>query len=194
MELEDIVGPELGHAGDQRPWPLGLSDEELGQEEQFVAGGVTAGQLRYAQERAGGATVLGACRKAGLSARHATPYRLDRRPEVQRLIAILREQARRRAAITIDGQIARFQDLGRKAEEAGELGVAVNAEVQASKLAGLLKNDSSLIVNAAPQQIVVVTGVPPRDPQPALVGDASQRTLAAQGYSAMQNLLGDHRG
>lgn len=116
----------------------------------------------FAQEHAAGATAVDAARRAGLSAKGGAPYKQAAHPLVVEMIAILRELARRRAVVTVEGQIRRMQHLGREAEDAGDLNVALAAEDKINKLAGLYPKDQQLVVGGAPVQIVVHTGLPER--------------------------------
>lgn len=66
-------------------------------------------------------------------------YLLDpeRYPQVAAYIAELREQRERRYGVTLMGQLARFDQLSRGAEEAGQYSAAINAERIRSALGGL---------------------------------------------------------
>lgn len=169
-DLEDILGPAPVQAAPRLApplaWPLGLTDEELELEEQTAAAAANARQVRFAQEHAAGASVVESARRAGLSVKNASPYKTAQRLAVKRLVAVLRERARRAASLTVIGQIQRFQDLGRKAEASGDISVALAAEVQVNKLgglAGLLPKDEAAPTGGATVQFVVITGVPQRD-------------------------------
>lgn len=149
------------------PWPLCLTDAELHQEAHEAAGAANSRQVRFAQEMAADASIIEAARRAGLSTKYASPWKAAKRDVVQRLVALLREEARRRALVTVEGQIRRVQFLGRKAESEDDLGTALAAEREVSRLAGLT-DKSTLTVNAAgPTQLLVInTGVPSRDSAP----------------------------
>ncbi|MFT3917310.1 MAG: hypothetical protein QM704_25460 [Anaeromyxobacteraceae bacterium] len=84
------------------------------------------------------------------------------------LVALLRERARRAAQVTREGQIARIQRLGREAEEEGDRNAALRAEDLVNKLANLYQDTQVVIGPGAVQVLVVNTGVPSRDPLPAL--------------------------
>lgn len=73
------------------------------------------------------------------SAAHVGQYLLDpdRYPHVSEYIAELREQRERRYGVTLMGQLARFDQLSRGAEEAGQYSAAINAEKIRSALGGL---------------------------------------------------------
>jgi hypothetical protein len=143
---------------------VNLSDEQLGEELLRADLAATTRQSKLARLMVEeGLSIIEAVRRAGLSARNRTPWKAASRPGVVRLVALLREQARRKATLTVTGQIQRFQHLSRAAEDVGELSTAVQAEVQASKLAGLLK-DATAPANAPTTQILVITGLPNREP------------------------------
>jgi len=73
------------------------------------------------------------------SAAHVGRYLLDpnRYPHVSEYLAELREQRERRYGVTLMGQLARFDQLSRGAEEAGQYSAAINAEKIRSALGGL---------------------------------------------------------
>lgn len=73
------------------------------------------------------------------SAAVVSTYLLDpeRYPHVSEYIAELREQRERRFGVTLMGQLQRFDQLSRGAEEAGQYSAAINAEKIRSALGGL---------------------------------------------------------
>jgi hypothetical protein len=132
-ELVDVLGPEAAVP----LAPRDRTDEELVRDAAEAEAQATERQITYAMEFACGASAIQAARKAGMSVKYASPWRTRERPVVARLIAIYREQARRKSSLTVEGQIARFQNLARMAEENGEYATAVSAEREAARIAGL---------------------------------------------------------
>lgn len=164
-DLEDILGPapqrkpapvaplpgaiEPGEEGQSRevlaapppsptlPWPLNLTDDELHQEELAAARSANARQIRFAQEHAAGASVIDAARRAGMSMKNASPWKTAHRLVVAKLVAILREQARRRAHYTVEMAVAEFRAIGDEARAAGDYSAATRAKREAGLLLGL---------------------------------------------------------
>jgi len=96
-------------------------------------------------EHAAGASAVESARRAGYSPKGGAPYKLLAEPRTAELVALLREQARRRARVTLEGQILRIQKLGRDAEAAGDRGAALRAEEMINKLAALYQPE--VVVN-----------------------------------------------
>lgn len=98
---------------------------------------MTSKAQAFAEAVARGASKRDAAKAAGLSFKGGAPWRVLDRPDVAELVALLRERAGRDARVTLESQIARFQVLGRAAEEAGDVSAAIAAEREVSKLSNL---------------------------------------------------------
>jgi hypothetical protein len=145
-----------------------LSDESLAAEVAMAAAALPTHIDRFAHELAAGSRPPEAARRTGeIGFLGGHPYDLARRPDVSRLVHLLREQARRRAAVTIEGQITRLQDLSVRAEEARELATAVAAEKEVNKLAGLCKPDLALPMGEGASITINFMGPPPAQLDPA---------------------------
>lgn len=149
-DLEDVLGPppvktlRVKEAPAQGapvdaalPWPLGLSDDELHRAEAEAATNATSRQVKFAQEMAAGASVIDAAKRASMSMKSASPWKTAKRMAVLRLVAILREQARRRAHLTVEMAVQEFRALGDEARAAGDFSAATRAKREAALLLGL---------------------------------------------------------
>lgn len=155
-----------------------LSDEELGSQIAKLSARLSSRSQRFAEELACGATIVEAARRANLSTHRAAPYKHAATPHVAGLVRLLREQARRRAGVTAEGQIIRFQGLAQKAEDAGELSTAVAAEREVGKLANLYAPE--VAAATGPVEVHINIGLPAREVPPAYLKDdpaAAQRIV-----------------
>jgi hypothetical protein len=92
-------------------------------------------------------------------------------------LALLREQARRQATLTAAGAIARFQHLSRRAEDAGDLGVAVAADREAAKIAALYPEPAAGPAGVSPVMVSVQLQLPQRITPPSFLVQAERPAL-----------------
>ncbi len=134
-------------------------------------------QRRFAESVAAGMSSVDACRAAGYTAKPAgasvrAHWRL-KDPRIANLITELQAKHAERAAVTVDGQYAKLEEVRRNAIEDRQHGAAVAAIVAQNKLYGL-------IVDKAQVETIVRRPAPAPDVAPGVIlsEDDWQRRLS----------------
>jgi hypothetical protein len=94
-------------------------------------------------------------------------------------LALLREQAKRRAMLTAERAIARFREISDRAYDAAEWNEATGALREAAKIAALYPEPSASPASASPVMVSVALQLPQRISPPSFLVNVERPALPA---------------
>lgn len=95
-------------------------------------------------------------------------------------LALLREEAKRRALLTAERAIARFREISDRAYDAAEWSEATGALREAARIAALYPEPSAGPAQGSPVTVTVALQLPQRETPPSFLVSAPARALPAQ--------------
>ncbi len=157
-----------------------LSDEQLAGAAAEALGRLQPRAQAFALALAAGKPAATAARELGRSTNARVLARLKVR--AREVLALLREQARRRAVVTAEETASWFDALAQAAWAAEDYSAARGARREAALIRGQYPKDQAqlLLGTGAVQILVVNTGVPPRDGSPALPAVTRESPVALE--------------